>query len=445
MQEIPAASTLPALTPPCNCIVSANRDFDNLFLTHALADILDELATLSKHFQDNALSFLDTKMHLDATIDRLLGRYTYVGGPPVFTTNIDALIAKLRSDGLFEGHHIKLDEGEEWSQFSKKWFKEKVFVHRAVTALCENLRNRFPQDDSSLASNFNFLTPGALLAAAPPKAAKRQRAGAELQPIDAVDLCGSDDLENSDDDDFGPPGGGFGEAEIHRLGEHYGKVLGDDGFHLINPLQLRSEWRTVRRRLGDAACTFHEEATKAAQRNAKGASRAAAGAVQAGSGPGPSSAAAAEQAGAGPGLSSAAAAEQAGGAGAAVLGPRLSIREFWRKTLFWLSNCAPNLTRLVQIMLVMTPHSAEVERGFSKMNLIKTKFRSRLSVQSLHALMRIAIEGPPLRCSRHQPDWSAFEADVLPGVMSRWHQHIRVPQRSSHNPRPNRKSGESAT
>ena len=40
--------------------------------------------------------------------------------------------------------------------------------------------------------------------------------------------------------------------------------------------------------------------------------------------------------------------------------------------------------------------TADVERGFSDQNLIKTALRSRLGEESLDNLMTISIEGPPL-------------------------------------------------
>ena len=54
----------------------------------------------------------------------------------------------------------------------------------------------------------------------------------------------------------------------------------------------------------------------------------------------------------------------------------------------------PHLMHLFRISLLIPPSTANVERGFSVMNLLCTPLRSSLSENSLDRLMRICINGP---------------------------------------------------
>ncbi|PNH06651.1 Zinc finger protein [Tetrabaena socialis] len=102
---------------------------------------------------------------------------------------------------------------------------------------------------------------------------------------------------------------------------------------------------------------------------------------------------------------------------------------FWKPHICELERCGrSNLAKLLQIMLIIQPASAEVERGFSAMNKIKDTQRASLLLPSLDVLMRIAINGPKLR---------EFE-EMLPAVLKVWNTGRRVPQRSSHATRPTR-------
>ena len=56
----------------------------------------------------------------------------------------------------------------------------------------------------------------------------------------------------------------------------------------------------------------------------------------------------------------------------------------------------PNLITLANIALVFPVHTADVERGFSVQNSIKTDLRNRISSERLNTLMTIRVEGPPL-------------------------------------------------
>ena len=57
----------------------------------------------------------------------------------------------------------------------------------------------------------------------------------------------------------------------------------------------------------------------------------------------------------------------------------------------------PNMSRLAKICRVIPVHTADVERTFSQLKLIKTPIRNRMQEKTLDSLLRIAIEGPPLQ------------------------------------------------
>ncbi len=99
-------------------------------------------------------------------------------------------------------------------------------------------------------------------------------------------------------------------------------------------------------------------------------------------------------------------------------GGERNVRRFWKEQLPALAaSGSKNLRLLLQIMLVIQPATAEVERGFSAMNYIKD-------------LMRVAINGPSLERS---------EEMGLPALaLEVWNAGKRMPQRSSHRARPRR-------
>ena len=55
----------------------------------------------------------------------------------------------------------------------------------------------------------------------------------------------------------------------------------------------------------------------------------------------------------------------------------------------------PNLSKLAQIYKTLPPHTADCERAFSKMKLVKSDTRNRMREDTLEKLMRISINGPP--------------------------------------------------
>ena len=62
-----------------------------------------------------------------------------------------------------------------------------------------------------------------------------------------------------------------------------------------------------------------------------------------------------------------------------------------------LASIYPNMSVMANICRVVPIHSADVERTFSQLKLIKTSIRNRMNEQTLDSLLRIVIEGPPLQ------------------------------------------------
>ena len=54
----------------------------------------------------------------------------------------------------------------------------------------------------------------------------------------------------------------------------------------------------------------------------------------------------------------------------------------------------PNISTLAKICRVVPIHTADVERTFSQLKLVKTRTRNRMNERTLDSLLRVAIEGP---------------------------------------------------
>ena len=67
----------------------------------------------------------------------------------------------------------------------------------------------------------------------------------------------------------------------------------------------------------------------------------------------------------------------------------INCSEVWKEKL-------PELLKLSFIGLVQCSSTAACERGFSRLNIIKNKFRNRLKRDAVDALIRISVEGPEL-------------------------------------------------
>ncbi len=73
--------------------------------------------------------------------------------------------------------------------------------------------------------------------------------------------------------------------------------------------------------------------------------------------------------------------------------PRTSLLSLWEIMLKFHGDEFPNLLKLVQLALLHPVHTSDVERAFSKQNLITTPLRSCLNDVHCDHLMRIMIEG----------------------------------------------------
>lgn len=118
-------------------------------------------------------------------------------------------------------------------------------------------------------------------------------------------------------------------------------------------------------------------------------------------------------------------------------GRSATARAFYKEMKGFLEICAPNLWTLIQIMLVLQPASAEVERGFSTMNDVKSLDRTRIRLSILDALMRICLCGPEIDLASSEP-FAAFDRTILGPAVEKWKDKVRCPSRSSHNVRPKR-------
>ena len=54
----------------------------------------------------------------------------------------------------------------------------------------------------------------------------------------------------------------------------------------------------------------------------------------------------------------------------------------------------PNMAQFARICRVIPIHTADVERTFSQLKLIKTRTRNRMNEKTLDSLLRIVLEGP---------------------------------------------------
>ncbi|PNH11870.1 hypothetical protein TSOC_001283 [Tetrabaena socialis] len=119
---------------------------------------------------------------------------------------------------------------------------------------------------------------------------------------------------------------------------------------------------------------------------------------------------------------------------------QVGARAFYKSMLQILGPVAPEVCKLIEIMLVLQPASAEVERGFSAMNDIKSFDRTSLALSTLDALMRLSLCGPKITVPGRadDPPYAEFDSTVLPAVLAKWHEKVRVAARSSHNARPTR-------
>jgi len=73
-----------------------------------------------------------------------------------------------------------------------------------------------------------------------------------------------------------------------------------------------------------------------------------------------------------------------------------SVQELCKLTMLSHAESFPGMATLASVALTVPVHSVDCERGFSRQNLVKTKLRNCLNETTLHRLLLISIEGPPL-------------------------------------------------
>ena len=119
----------------------------------------------------------------------------------------------------------------------------------------------------------------------------------------------------------------------------------------------------------------------------------------------------------------------------------VSVRSFYKEVKEWMLQVSPEVWKVIEIMLVLQPASAECERGFSTMNDLKSQDATLLALATLDAEMRLCLCGPDINIrhqSRSDAPFRDFDAVVLPAAIAKWNEKERCPNRSSHTPRPGR-------
>jgi hypothetical protein len=77
---------------------------------------------------------------------------------------------------------------------------------------------------------------------------------------------------------------------------------------------------------------------------------------------------------------------------------KLDQNEFLQIFFKDFSQLFPNTKRLMDLCMAVPFSTVDCERGFSRLNLIKTRPRNRLTTHHLDQLMRVSIEGMQLIC-----------------------------------------------
>ena len=75
----------------------------------------------------------------------------------------------------------------------------------------------------------------------------------------------------------------------------------------------------------------------------------------------------------------------------------------WEKLLEEQTLKFPDILKVVEIILLLPMNTAACERGFSKMNIIKSDYRTQLQSVSLNNLMYLSIDGPSVQEFDPQP------------------------------------------
>ena len=68
----------------------------------------------------------------------------------------------------------------------------------------------------------------------------------------------------------------------------------------------------------------------------------------------------------------------------------------------------PTILKLLQISVTLAPGSVDCERAFSLQNIVKTKLRNRLTVESTSDLMRCSRDGDSIKKFNWEHHLDAF-------------------------------------
>jgi len=98
----------------------------------------------------------------------------------------------------------------------------------------------------------------------------------------------------------------------------------------------------------------------------------------------------------------------------------IDVLDFWAHILRLFSTTYPLICAFIRLFLTVPSSTAEVERGFSLQNIIKSKLRNRLKVANLDAMMRLRLLGPSVQ------DIDKFDIDEM---VKRWNRGAGIPRK----------------
>ena len=91
--------------------------------------------------------------------------------------------------------------------------------------------------------------------------------------------------------------------------------------------------------------------------------------------------------------------------------PTESLPVLWQIISTHHGDAFPNLVILASMAMVFPVHTADVERGFSAQNKLKTHLRNRLSSHRLNIIAVIKLEGPHWRDFSYDEALAAFQKE----------------------------------
>ena len=91
-----------------------------------------------------------------------------------------------------------------------------------------------------------------------------------------------------------------------------------------------------------------------------------------------------------------------------------TFQQMTRGEIKWLyKELAPNFLDLIDLLLTIPATSAEAERGFSTLKLVKSKNRNRLNEQNLNTLLQVVLLSPPEKTFHPQPAIDHWDVSCL--------------------------------